>query len=388
MIGWVVPRFPTTKSSSIIPLADSKSISTEPSWPPSLLSTYSTNAVRRPYLSIQIDGETDPWKATVVALTASPQTVMLAEGLALGHHVVRVFKRSESSQSATALNEIQTDGYFVEAPDNERLKIEFIGDSLTCGFGNLGTSGSEPFRTETEDGLLSYASLTSRMLDADYHIVAVSGIGMNISPYASVNMATVYPKTDIGKSTPWTFSAFVPDVIVLNLGANDNIYVNSLPIAQRAAAIEAFYQAYLAFTIALRERHPDAWIVLVVIPSWLNHLRGSIEAVASHLTDQGDALITVSVVNSGLPTDGMGSSFHPTYKTHIRQAEDLTITLEQILGIVRVRSNIPIKVKKPESDRHSLGMPTRDSGFLFALKGLNQRLKFAHFCRNGDFLRT
>jgi hypothetical protein len=306
-------------------------------------STYATNAVRRPYLSIQLDGETNPWNAKVVALTASPQEVVLAEGLDLGHHVVRVYKRSESSQSATALGNVYTDGYLVEKDVDQRLKIEFIGDSLTCGFGNLGKSGAEPFRTETEDGLLSYASLTSRMLDANYHIVAVSGIGMNISPYASVNMGVVYPKTDIGKSTPWDYNRFIPDVIVLNLGANDDIYVNSLPYAERAAAIEAFRQAYLAFTIALRGSHPDALIVLVIIPSWLDHLQPSIESVASQLTEQGDSKIITAPVHSGAPTDGIGSSFHPTYKTHIRQADDLTAVLEQALGIVRSVPNIPLE---------------------------------------------
>jgi lysophospholipase L1-like esterase len=306
-------------------------------------STYATNAVRRPYLSIQLDGETNPWNAKVVALTASPQEVVLAEGLELGHHVVRVYKRSESSQSATALNEIYTDGYLIEKNTDQPLKIEFIGDSLTCGFGNLGKSGAEAFRTETEDGLLSYASLTARMLDADFHIVAVSGIGMYISPYASVNMGVVYPKTDIGKSTPWDHRRFVPDVIVVNLGANDDIYINSLPYLERAAAIEAFRQAYLAFTIALRGSHPNALIVLVIIPSWLDHLRPSIESVASQLTEQGDSNIITATIHSGIPTDGMGSSFHPTYKTHIRQADDLTAALEQALGIVRVVPNIPLE---------------------------------------------
>ena len=56
-------------------------------------------------------------------------------------------------------------------------KIEFIGNSITCGYGNEGTNKFQGFEYETENHYYSYAAITARNLKAQHWVVARSGIG-------------------------------------------------------------------------------------------------------------------------------------------------------------------------------------------------------------------
>ena len=48
--------------------------------------------------------------------------------------IVRVVKLSEALHSTTGIRGIKTDGNVRPTPE-KRLKLEFVGDSITCGFG-------------------------------------------------------------------------------------------------------------------------------------------------------------------------------------------------------------------------------------------------------------
>ena len=53
----------------------------------------------------------------------------------------------------------------------------FIGNSITCGYGTETTDPYEHFSYDNENHTLTYAYLAARDLDADFHVVARSGIG-------------------------------------------------------------------------------------------------------------------------------------------------------------------------------------------------------------------
>ena len=61
-------------------------------------------------------------------------------------------------------------------------KIEFIGDSITAGYGVDDEVKEHGFSTATEDVTKTYAYKTAAALQADYSIVAYSGHGI-ISGY-------------------------------------------------------------------------------------------------------------------------------------------------------------------------------------------------------------
>ena len=99
-----------------------------------------------------------------------------------GTHTVRLIKLSECLNGTIRLNEIRTDSETIAPTESKSRKIEFIGDSITCGYGVDAASGT--FSTKTEDGSKTYAYKTAQKLDADYSMVCFSGYGV-ISGYSN-----------------------------------------------------------------------------------------------------------------------------------------------------------------------------------------------------------
>ncbi len=106
-------------------------------------------------------------------------------------------------------------------------RIEFIGNSITCGYGVLGDSANCRFSPETEDAGMSYAAMVARDLHADYDLISYSGKGV-VRNYGDRNktsadpMPTYYDRTCCFDSTlKWNFKLWVPQAVVINLGTND-----------------------------------------------------------------------------------------------------------------------------------------------------------------------
>ncbi|MEU4761660.1 SGNH/GDSL hydrolase family protein [Actinosynnema sp. NPDC023794] len=119
-------------------------------------------------------------------------------------------------------------GAVLSKPAPRDRQIEFIGDSLTVGYGNVsGTRDCNPEQLKRNTNTdVSYSALTARQLDADYQINGFSGLGMvrnvaGISP--DVTYRTYYDRAllnvdgDVWQN-PGTWR---PQIVVVNLGAND-----------------------------------------------------------------------------------------------------------------------------------------------------------------------
>ncbi|MFQ8601061.1 MAG: GDSL-type esterase/lipase family protein, partial [Oscillospiraceae bacterium] len=123
------------------------------------------------------------------------------------------------------LESITLAGSFLEAPDQSNLAIEFIGDSLTAGYGNLGKPGdASPGSPLLQDGTQAYAFMAARELGADLSVIAMSGHGLVGGWKAGWNVPKAYPYTnwyrDHEESGKYDF-ARPSDVVVVNLGTND-----------------------------------------------------------------------------------------------------------------------------------------------------------------------
>jgi len=106
-------------------------------------------------------------------------------------------------------------------------RIEFIGNSITSGFGVEGASSDCTFSPETENACMSYASMTARALNAEYQLISFSGRGV-VRNYGEKNttsvdpMPVLYDRTCFFDSTKkWNFKSWVPQAVVINLGTND-----------------------------------------------------------------------------------------------------------------------------------------------------------------------
>ena len=88
-------------------------------------------------------------------------------------------KRTEGEQGRTTIHAFLLDRgrRLLPAAPAPGRHIEFIGNSLTCGYGTEGLSKDEPFKPQTENCNKAYACIIARYFGADYTLIAHSGRG-------------------------------------------------------------------------------------------------------------------------------------------------------------------------------------------------------------------
>ena len=96
--------------------------------------------------------------------------------------VVRVVKLSETAMSTCGIRSIAAED--IRPTEQKAHFVEFIGDSITCGYGMDDEVAEHHFVTGTEDATRAYAYCTAQALDADYSLVSISGYGI-ISGYTA-----------------------------------------------------------------------------------------------------------------------------------------------------------------------------------------------------------
>jgi lysophospholipase L1-like esterase len=139
--------------------------------------------------------------------------------------VVQLFDLTVNTIDNSQVKYIKPDRF---KSSSRALKIEWIGDSLSCGYGNGGTSPCT-FSAATEDGPKSFPVVTSYKLDpnAQYSLVCYSGKGV-VRNYGAPGQTSPDPMpvyynrtlTSIPDNI-WNFKQFVPDLVIITLGGND-----------------------------------------------------------------------------------------------------------------------------------------------------------------------
>ena len=294
-----------------------------------------------PRFAVRLDGK----KILDARLTAPEAAVTVFEGGVPRDAEVRLIKLSEGTQSLMALQEIVTDGEIAPLP-NKPLKMEFIGDSITCGYGVEGKSENETFTTATENVTKGYAWLTAEALDADAVMTCFSGHGI-ISGYtgdpAVQNTAELVPpyyekegrnsfrlpSGRLVEEIPRDFSAFRPDYIVLNLGTNDLSWCGTDRERGRQ-----FAQLYAEFLKTVRKDNPEARILcaLGVMGTGLNPMMQ--QAAEAYCKETGDRKIRLLMLEEqNAARDGYGCNYHPNEITQRLLAGRVTEAIRKWMKI-------------------------------------------------------
>lgn len=255
--------------------------------------------------------------------------------------VVRVIKLSEAPVSSVAIKKIDVDGEIKPTPQKKHF-IEFIGDSITCGYGTDDEVRDHGFSTTTENVMKTYAYKTAEELNADYSMVCYSGHGI-ISGYTKNGekakdplVPKFYTKLGYTHTTyrgykaidvDWDFSKRQPDLIVINLGTNDESYTGFDGAKQKE-----FSEGYVAFLKQIRELNPNATI-LCTLGIIGDGLYASIQnAVAEYKDQTGDTNIDCMKFDIRQQEDGYAADWHPTEKTHTKAAKKLTTKIKELMG--------------------------------------------------------
>ena len=279
-----------------------------------------------------------------IMLEEALKTVELFSSKEQKETTIRIVKLSESAQSTMGLRDLKVTCVGDITPtEQKKVKIEFIGDSITCGYGVDDENKMNHFSTATEDATKTYAYKTAENLNADYSMVSYSGYGIisgysgdgekkddQIVPKYYENFAFSYGDPyQVGLADlKWDFTKFQPDVVVINLGTNDDSYCK-----QDAEKRNEYQAQYVEFIKQIRKNNPKAHI-LCTLGIMGDSLYEKVEAaVVAYKTETNDANVSSMKFDVQVAEDGYAADWHPTEKTHTKASQKLTDEIAKILSV-------------------------------------------------------
>ena len=270
------------------------------------------------------------------------KTVTVTLGKKDRRNIVRVVKLSEAAHSTCGITQIEVYGEIEPTEEKEKL-IEFIGDSITCGYGIDDEVPENAFSTTTEDVTKTFAYKTAETLEADYSMVALSGHGVisgntkNGVKSPDRIMPAFYEKIGFCKSTylekyvsqdmVWDFTKRQPDLIVINLGTNDKTYVKG-----DAEKTEEFILGYIDFLKQVRQQNPEATILCTLGMMGADLNAAMEEAVGRYQAETSDGKVFSMLFENQSSSDGRAAGWHPTERTNEKAAQRLVEEIQKIMG--------------------------------------------------------
>ena len=308
---------------------------------------------RSGYFMAQID-QAEPFKVAFQGERDS--LVTLATALPDGRHLVRLMYVIEGYEFFPEFWGFVLDPgrRLVEAPAFPSRKIEFIGNSITCGYGNEGLCKEDHFDYATENHYYSYASIAARSLEAQHWVVARSGIGAyrnygepkTGSPGSCMPVQYEYtgyawnpnfrqnpsPTGEVSRghflAEKWDFSRYQPDVVCINLGTND--------LSTNNSDLALLRQGYEKLLKMVRQHNPQAKIVLLTGSMLYNQELQEAKQLLDDITAEAKKAGDKEVYRFDMaPISGeefYGNDYHPNVYQDEKMAVELTAYLRDLMG--------------------------------------------------------
>jgi lysophospholipase L1-like esterase len=326
------------------------------------LATNAGDIKNKPYVAVAIDGDYDPDHAAAVGFTeggtynnatgtqngfTKHEHVVLAHGLSDEWHTVRIYKRSECLNSRLALLRLASDGEIAEKVQAKdlSLKMEVYGDSVTCGYAVESDNYYENFTTRTENGMKTYANYAANLLNSDISSVSAGGYPLYWSRWSENNTPSTVPdffsRAEIAYQTdfdhPWDNSKYIPDVVVIALGANDISILSQLEEggAEYKDFVENFEKSYYAFFDRIYNAYPNT---LIVVSDEILDLHPAFVEVADRVTEdyraQGKKIVRAKYDAQDLAKDRtMPGEGHPNAEMQKIAGYELAQVIAQELSL-------------------------------------------------------
>ncbi|MBR0447173.1 MAG: carbohydrate binding domain-containing protein [Clostridia bacterium] len=271
------------------------------------------------YFTVVVDGVPRP--RDYCRITSVGETkVKLADSLPAGRHTFAIYRQTEHSFGEVGICALSYDGDILDRPVDKDLYIEFIGDSISCGYGNLGNASQGNGDPLWSDGTRAYTYLTAKALDADWSNVSWSGLGCKYG-YSSITMQDVYPaqRYNYNQIAQYDFVK-QPDVIVLALGTNDNSKAPG-SVQKREGLVEMLR--------LVRTKNPDVPIVWIY-----NMMTGGVNSMIEDIVEEfgGEK---AGYYTCQLTRNTSGGGYHPNLVGQQTFADELTAFLLE-RGLCRV----------------------------------------------------
>ncbi len=293
------------------------------------LATAESDPINYPYVQVIVD-KTDSRRVKI----NKTQVVTLCEGLEYGEHTVRVVKTTETSGCQLAASNVVLESdvkgkkpEFLKPDPLPERKIEFIGDSITTGYGNIGSPSNNSFITSEQDGLNTYGAYIAEYFNADARYIAAGGKGI-VKDCVGNDMKKIdqlpqmFGYTSMNDKSKWDYSKWQADVVVINAGTNDQ---------NGGVTSGEFEQGVLSFLQQVRKAYPNAYIFWCygMMNSKLHDAAAA--GVEAFNKDDGKACyVPLANINDSVGEKGSGG--HPNKKAHRDRADILIEKIKSVTG--------------------------------------------------------
>lgn len=274
--------------------------------------------------------------------------------------IVKIIKETQAFESDAEhrldIYEIETDGELLEV-NKDKLRIEFIGDSITSAEGCIGAKCEEDWRAQIFSHTNSYPYMTGKKLDADIQVFSQSGWGTYASWDCKENCALPLYYEDIyslmsynpanrdsffakqGFYEPWDFLSWQPDVVVINLGTNDDGAFhneeceNKNLLKMQGTELDEedrlkVRNACVDFLKTVRKNNPDAlmvWAFGMLECKIAVTIKEAVEIYKKEQSDEQALFVELPPVTD----ETVGSRFHPGRKAHKKAAKVIVQTIKK-----------------------------------------------------------
>lgn len=263
--------------------------------------------------------------------------VAIADDLPEGPHTVELRKRSEPVAGTVRFEGFELEGSPLPSPPESGPFLLFLGDSLTCGYGNLATHPASPFAAETEDVFRSYAGIASAELSATFQASAWSGKGLatNFDRTTTATTRDLWRLADPNDPSSRIDDPPRPDVVLVNLGTNDVFHVDPdwTTLVRVATALgQELRETFPAVPILLLDG-PALTDQALLDPSGrprplLSRVRTVMDEARDHLAAGGPCWRFS--LSSCVPDEPHGADHHPGLERHHRNGLELAAFLRAL----------------------------------------------------------
>ena len=284
------------------------------------------------YFMVTVDNE----PAHKIFFSKNDSVITLATGLRGERHSVDVMLVYEGYNDRPEFRGfLLADGArLLAAPRQPERRLEFIGNSITCGYGSEAANGDIHFADSISNHYYTYARITSSALNARHHVVARSGIGMYRNYAGKPDgdediMPKWYDYTSLyDDSQRWNHADYRADVICIALGTND--------FSTPGYKTELYRANYEAFVKKLRKLQPKAKIVMITGPMLTGEASkvhvAAVDGAWKNLTAAGVKDIYRFDFTTQTGSLGYGADYHPSKAQHVKMANELIPFIRKITG--------------------------------------------------------
>ena len=272
-------------------------------------------------LRIWVDGEEYTKNDNPYFVVSSTYNQITLNDIEAGKHVIKLVKVNDYLMSRITLDAVTFAGSLLEeeiGSENNRY-IEFIGEDLTAGLGNIGEHGTT---FESQDGTLTYAYMLAEAVKADYSITAMPGQGL-LAGNPGVANAYKYASPSVDTETEYSF-ARKADLVVVDVGTND--FAKEINEAE-------FKAAYLELLETIREKNGAACNILCIYNAVNDTHKNAILAACSEFGGEAEGVYTFELTRAvgATPTAEEQAAYANALKTKV---EELSVPFTPTFGAV------------------------------------------------------